>query len=117
MHVLFSPPSRLPGVAPLFGFTAIALGLVGYVTTLFKLSAIFTILWARLFLGEGRMLSRLFGACVMVVTEGWLPHKTPHPVSAIRAPVPGSPIRISITCGDSGIVGLFLADMHTLCGQ
>src|SRR5207244_38684 len=35
----------LAGVAPLFGFTAIALGLVGYVTTLFKLSAIFTILW------------------------------------------------------------------------
>src|SRR5437764_739250 len=34
----------LAGVAPLFGFSAIALGLVGYVTTLFKLSAIFTIL-------------------------------------------------------------------------
>src|SRR6266849_1302087 len=31
----------LAGVAPLFGFTAIALGLVGYVTTLFKLGAIF----------------------------------------------------------------------------
>src|SRR5438105_4127081 len=35
IHVLFSPPSRLPGVAPLSGFSAIALGLVGYVTTLF----------------------------------------------------------------------------------
>lgn len=60
----------LAGVAPLFGFTAIALGLVGYVTTLFKLSAIFTILWARLFLGEGQMRSRLLGACVMVVGGG-----------------------------------------------
>jgi drug/metabolite transporter (DMT)-like permease len=60
----------LAGVAPLFGFTAIALGLVGYVTTLFKLSALFTILWARVFLGEGQMRSRLFGACVMVVGGG-----------------------------------------------
>ena len=57
----------LAGVAPLFGFTAIALGLVGYVTTLFKLSAIFAILWARWFLGEGQMRSRLLGACVMVI--------------------------------------------------
>ena len=60
----------LAGVAPLFGFTAIALGLVGYVTTLFKLSAIFTILWARLFLSEGQMRSRFLGACVMVVGGG-----------------------------------------------
>ena len=60
----------LAGVAPLFGFTAIALGLIGYVTTLFKLSVIFTILWARLFLGEGQMRSRLFEACVMVVGGG-----------------------------------------------
>src|SRR3989440_9089610 len=60
----------LAGVAPLFGFTAIALDLVGYVTTLFKLSAIFTILWARVFLGEGQMRSRFLGACVMVVGGG-----------------------------------------------
>jgi drug/metabolite transporter (DMT)-like permease len=60
----------LAGVAPLFGFSAIALGLVGYVTTLFKLSAILTILWARLFLGEGQMRSRFLGACVMVVGGG-----------------------------------------------
>lgn len=46
---------------------AIALGLVGYVTTLFKLGAIFTILWARLFIGEGQARSRLLGACVMVI--------------------------------------------------
>ena len=57
----------LAGVAPLFGFTAIALGLVGYGTTLFKLSAILTILWARLFLGEGQLGSRLLGASVMVI--------------------------------------------------
>jgi len=57
----------LAGVAPLFGFTAITLGLVGYVTTLFKLGAIFTVLWARLFLGEGQLQSRLLGVCVMVV--------------------------------------------------
>lgn len=57
----------LAGIAPLFGFTAIALGFVGYVTSLFKLSAIFTILWARLFLGEGQMRSRLFGAGVMII--------------------------------------------------
>ncbi len=55
------------GIAPLFGFTAIALGLVGYVTTLFKLSAVLTILWAWVFLGEGQIRSRLLGASVMLV--------------------------------------------------
>ena len=57
----------LAGVAPLFGFTAIALGLVGYVTTLFKLSAVLTIVWARVFLHEGQMRERLLGASVMLV--------------------------------------------------
>jgi transporter family protein len=57
----------IAGVAPLFGFTAIALGLVGYVTTLFKLSAILTILWAWWVLGEGQVRSRLIGASVMIV--------------------------------------------------
>lgn len=57
----------IAGIAPLFGFTAIALGLVGYVTTLFKLSSVLTILWAWLFLGEGRVRDRLLGASVMVV--------------------------------------------------
>jgi uncharacterized membrane protein len=55
------------GVAPLFGFTAIALGLVGYVTALFKLSSVLTILWAWLFLGEGQIRQRLLGASVMIV--------------------------------------------------
>ena len=63
----FSIAVLLAGVAPLFGFTAIALGLVGYVTTLFKLSAIFTILWAWLFLGEESLQPRLLGTVVMLV--------------------------------------------------
>lgn len=41
----------IAGIAPLFGFTAIALGLVGYVTALFKLGAVFTIVWVWLLLG------------------------------------------------------------------
>ncbi len=57
----------LAGVAPLFGFTALALGLVGYVTTLFKLSAVLTIVWAHMFLHEGHIRERLLGASVMVV--------------------------------------------------
>jgi drug/metabolite transporter (DMT)-like permease len=55
------------GIAPLFGFTALALGLVGYVTTLFKLSSVLTIMWARLFLHEGQIRERLLGASVMIL--------------------------------------------------
>ena len=57
----------IAGTAPLFGFTAIATGLVGYVTALFKLSAVFTILLAWLFLGEGNKRTRLLGATIMVL--------------------------------------------------
>ncbi len=57
----------ISGIAPLFGFTAIATGLVGDVTALFKLSAVFTILWAWLFLGESNIRQRLLGAAVMIV--------------------------------------------------
>jgi drug/metabolite transporter (DMT)-like permease len=57
----------LAGIAPLFGFTAIALGLVGYVTALFKLSAAFTIVWAWLLLGEENIQQRLLGASVMLI--------------------------------------------------
>ena len=73
MYGLFMHPRALlpailiAGIAPLFGFTAIALGLVGYVTALFKLGAVFTIVWAWLFLGEGNIRQRLLGASVMVV--------------------------------------------------
>jgi len=37
------------------------------VTALFKLSAVFTVLWAWLFLGEGNLRSRLLGAFVMIL--------------------------------------------------
>jgi uncharacterized membrane protein len=57
----------IAGIAPLFGFTAIALGFVGYVTALFKLGAVFTIVWAWLLLGEGHLRERLLGASVMVL--------------------------------------------------
>ena len=57
----------LAGTAPLFGFTAIALGLVGYVTALFKLSSVLTIIWAWLFLGEGQIRQRLLGTSVMLL--------------------------------------------------
>ena len=57
----------IAGIAPLFGFTAIALGLVGYVTALFKLSAVFTIVLAWLFLGEENIRQRLLGAVVMLI--------------------------------------------------
>ena len=55
------------GIAPLFGFTAIALGLVGYVTALFKLAAVLTIVWAWLFLGEEHIQQRLLGASVILL--------------------------------------------------
>ncbi len=57
----------LAGTAPLFGFTAIALGLVGYVTALFKLSSVLTIVWAWLFLGEEQIQQRLLGTSVMLL--------------------------------------------------
>jgi uncharacterized membrane protein len=57
----------IAGIAPLFGFTAIALGLVGYVTALFKLSVVFTIVWAWLFLGEENIRQRLLGTVVMLI--------------------------------------------------
>lgn len=63
----FLAAALLAGVAPLFGFTAIALGLVGYVTALFKLSAVFTVLWAWLFLKEGNLRARLLGVIVMLL--------------------------------------------------
>ncbi len=63
----FALAALIAGIAPLFGFTSIALGLVGYVTTLFKLSSVLTILWARVFLGEGQIRERLLGASVMII--------------------------------------------------
>ena len=59
------------GTAPLFGFTAIALGLVGYVTALFKLSSILIIVWAWLFLSEEKIQQRLLGTSVMLLGGFW----------------------------------------------
>jgi|SRR5579885_426807 uncharacterized membrane protein len=63
----FSTSVLLTGIAPLFGFTAVALGLVGYVTAIFKLSAVLTVLWAWWFLGEGQIRNRLIGTGVMIL--------------------------------------------------
>jgi uncharacterized membrane protein len=57
----------IAGIAPLFGFTAIAQGYVGYVTAIFKLSTVLTLLWARMLLSEGNLRSRLLGTCVMLL--------------------------------------------------
>ncbi len=61
----FALAALLAGIAPLFGFTAIALGLVGYVTAIFKLSPVFTVLWAFWFLREENIRARLIGSAVM----------------------------------------------------
>lgn len=68
LHVrIFILAAMIAGIAPLFGFTAIALGNVGYVTALFKLSAVFTVIWAGVFLKEQNLRPRLLGASVMIV--------------------------------------------------
>ncbi len=43
------------------------LGLVGYVTALFKLSSVLAIIWAWLFLDEEQIQRRLLGAGVMLL--------------------------------------------------
>ena len=58
--------AAIAGVAPVFGFTAIGLGLVGYVSAIFKLSAVFSVVWAFLFLQEGDVRERLAGSALMV---------------------------------------------------
>ena len=57
----------IAGVAPVLGYTAFSLGPVGYVTTLFKLSTLMTILWSSLFLKEQGVTQRLPAATLMVV--------------------------------------------------
>jgi len=56
----------IAGSAPTLGYTAFSLGFVGYVTTLFKLSTIMTVLWGFLFLKERHVAQRLPGSLVMV---------------------------------------------------
>jgi len=44
-----------------------SLGLVGYVTTLFRLSAVFTVVWGAIVLKEPGLRQRLPASLVMVV--------------------------------------------------
>lgn len=57
----------IAGIAPVLGYTAISIGLVGYVTTLFKLSTLMTMLWSFLFLKERGLAQRLPASLVMVI--------------------------------------------------
>ncbi len=57
----------IAGIAPVLGYTAYSLGFVGYVTTLFKLSTVMTILWSSLFLKEQGLIQRLPASTIMVV--------------------------------------------------
>lgn len=56
----------IAGIAPVFGFTAFKLGLVGYVTAIFKLSSVMTVVWSALLLQEADIRQRLLGSGVMV---------------------------------------------------
>ena len=42
----------IAGIAPILGYTAFSFGFVGYVTTLFGLSTLMTVIWSSLFLQE-----------------------------------------------------------------
>lgn len=57
----------IAGSAPVLGYTAFSLGLVGYVTTLFRLSAAMTVLWGALLLGEHGLARRLPATLVMTL--------------------------------------------------
>jgi len=57
----------ISGTAPILGYSAFSLGLVGYVTTLFKLSTVLTVLWAAWLLKEGGFAKRLPASLVMIV--------------------------------------------------
>lgn len=63
----FAALGVIGGIAPLFGYAAFSLGLVGYVSALFKMSSVFALLWAFLFLREKDVLRRLPGAVMMVI--------------------------------------------------
>ena len=57
----------IAGVAPVLGYTAFGLGPVGYVTTLFRLSTLMTVIWSFLFLNERGIALRLPASFVMVI--------------------------------------------------
>ncbi len=56
----------IAGMAPILGYTAFSLGYVGYVTTLFKLGTVMTVIWGSLFLRERGIAHRLPASLVMV---------------------------------------------------
>ncbi len=66
-RLLFGATGLISGIAPLFGFSAIAPDYVGYVTALFKLGAIFTVVWAALLLKEHGLRERLAATGVMIL--------------------------------------------------
>jgi uncharacterized membrane protein len=57
----------IAGIVPVLGYTAFSLGYVGYVTTLFKLSTLMTVIWNFLFLKERGIAQRLLASLVMVI--------------------------------------------------
>jgi bacterial/archaeal transporter family protein len=57
----------IAGIAPVLGYTAFSLGPVGYVTTLFRLSTLMTVIWSFLFLNEHGIAQRLPSSLVMII--------------------------------------------------
>jgi len=57
----------ISGMAPLLGYTAFSLGYVGYVTTLFKMSMLLTMIWSFLILKERGWKLRLSSSIVMII--------------------------------------------------
>ena len=57
----------IAGIAPVLAYTAYSLGLVGYVTTLFKLSTLLSVIWSFLFLKERGLAQRLPASIVMIL--------------------------------------------------
>ncbi|MER3513890.1 MAG: hypothetical protein C4310_05435 [Chloroflexota bacterium] len=57
----------IAGTAPILGYMAFSQGLVGYVTTLFRLSAAMTVLWGALILKEPGLRQRLPSSLMMVI--------------------------------------------------
>jgi uncharacterized membrane protein len=62
----FLVAAAIAGIAPLFGFSAINLGPVGYVSAIFKLSTVFSVAWAVAFLRESVKKERLVGILLLM---------------------------------------------------
>lgn len=57
----------IAGITPALGYTAFSLGLVGYVTALFRFSTVFTVIWGAWLLGEPGLRQRLPASMVMTI--------------------------------------------------